>query len=73
MHQGRTQKFLVLVLYSSISDTVVSTDAFLYELGTVMMQKQPNHQWKSIVYASQSLTTTEEKYVQIQREARGML
>ena len=53
----------VLALYNPTSDTIVSADASSYGLGAVMMQKQPDHQWKPIAYASRSLTPTEEKYV----------
>ena len=62
----------MLALYNPTSDAIVSADASSYGLGAVMMQKQPDHQWKPIVYASRSLTPTEEKYAQIEKEALGI-
>ena len=53
-------------MYDPTSATV---DPSSYGLGAVLMQKQADHQWKPVAYASRSLTPTEEKYVQIEKKA----
>ena len=58
----------VLALYDPASDTVVSTDASSYGLGAVLMHKQADQQWKPVAYASRSLTPTEERFAQIEKE-----
>ena len=45
----------VLALYDPCKETFVLADAPLYGLGAVLIQKQDNHQWKPVAYASRSL------------------
>ena len=59
----------ILALYDPNLDTVVSADASSFGLGAVLMQKQPDASWRPVVYASRSLTPTEQRYAQIEKEA----
>ena len=58
----------ILAWYDPNADTKVSADASAYGLGPVLLQKH-NGQWKPVVYASRSLTETESRYAQIEKEA----
>ena len=57
-----------LALYDPAADTKISADASAYGLGAVILQKQANN-WKPIAYASRSLSETERRYAQIEKEA----
>ena len=58
----------VLALYSPHTPTKVTADASSYGLGAVIMQ-QRGSEWKPIAYASRSMTETETRYAQIEKEA----
>jgi hypothetical protein len=58
----------VLALYNPKAPTKVSADASSYGLGAVLMQ-QSESSWKPIAYASRSMTETELRYAQIEKEA----
>jgi len=58
----------VLTLYNPLAPTKVCADASSYGLGAVLMQKSDS-QWKPVAYASRSMTETEKRYAQIEKEA----
>ena len=58
----------ILALYDPNADTIVSADASSHELGAVLLQKL-NDQWYPVAYASRSMTDTESRYAQIEKEA----
>ncbi|KAL1250988.1 hypothetical protein QQF64_018784 [Cirrhinus molitorella] len=57
----------ILAQYSPSNETVVSADASSYGFGGVLMQKQKNSEWRTVVYISRSLSPTETRYTQIEK------
>ncbi len=61
----------VLAMYDSSRECKVSADASSYGLGGVLFQKW-DEEWRPIAYMSQSLTPTEQRYAQVEKEALGL-
>ena len=57
-----------LALYHPERDTVLSADSSSFGLGAVLLQRHDGHM-KPVAYTSRSLTKTERRYAQIEKEA----
>ncbi|MCG8431885.1 MAG: hypothetical protein MJA29_12015, partial [Candidatus Omnitrophica bacterium] len=53
------------------AETVVISDASPVGLGAILMQRQTDNELRPVAYASRSLTDTERRYSQMEREALG--
>lgn len=61
----------VLACFRLDAPTFVATDASPVGLGAILLQEQGTGQRKPVAYISRSLTPTERRYSQIEREALG--
>ena len=59
----------VLALFNPRAETVLSADASSYGLDAVLMQKQLQRELKPIAYISRSMTITEQRYAQLEKES----
>ncbi|UYV65503.1 K02A2.6-like [Cordylochernes scorpioides] len=59
----------ILAAYDVRKPTMVSSDASSYGLGAVLKQEGKNGIWRPVVYSSRTMTPTEKRYAQIEKEA----
>ena len=58
----------MLTLYNPNSAIQISADASSFGLGAVLLQKN-DAMWSPVAYASRSMTPTEQRYAQVEKEA----
>ncbi|XP_027869193.1 uncharacterized protein K02A2.6-like [Xiphophorus couchianus] len=61
----------VLAMYDTNRECKVSADASAYGLGSVLLQKW-GQEWRPVAYVSRSLTQTEQRYAQVEKEALSL-
>ncbi|UYV79257.1 K02A2.6-like, partial [Cordylochernes scorpioides] len=59
----------ILAAYDVRKPTMVSSDASSYGLGAVLKQEGKNGIWRPVAYSSITMTPTEKRYAQIEKEA----
>ena len=69
--KGEMLKSPTLATFDLNAETMISTDASSYGLGAALLQKDEEG-WKPIAYASRSMSPTEQRYAQIEKEALAM-
>ena len=63
----------VLTLFDPCRKTCVSADASSFGQGAVLTQQQSSGEWRPVAYISRSMTPTEQRYSQIEREALAVI
>ena len=58
----------ILALYDPNKEIKINADASSYGIGGVVLQKQDDEEWKPVSYISRTLTDTESRYSQIEKE-----
>ena len=62
----------VLAIYDPNRETILSADASSFGLGAVLQQKQEDGTLRPIAYISRAMTSTEQRYGQIEKEALAL-
>ncbi|XP_031335291.1 uncharacterized protein K02A2.6-like [Photinus pyralis] len=62
----------VLALYDSNKETLLSVDSSSHGLGAVLMQRDPGASFKPVAFASRTLSQSEKRYAQIEKEATAI-
>ena len=63
----------ILALFNMANETTVSADASAYRLGAVLLQKQASGENRAVAYISRAMSPTEQRYVQIEKEALALM
>ena len=66
--KGELSKLTTLLPYDMSAETKVTADSSSYGVGAVLLQRY-KHSWRPVAYASRSLSETERRYAQIEKEA----
>ncbi|UYV76763.1 K02A2.6-like [Cordylochernes scorpioides] len=62
-----------LTLFDPNLPTTVSADASSYELGAVLLQKSEDGYQKAVAYASRTMSETEKRWAQIEKESQAIV
>ena len=62
----------ICALFNPERETIVSADAPAYGLGAVLLQRQPSSELRPVAYISRSMSATEQRYAQIEKEALAL-
>ena len=63
----------MLTIFDPEKETIATTDASSYGLGATVCQKEAGGRRSVIAYASRTLTPTESRYAQIEKEALAVV
>ena len=72
MRSAELTRLTTLALYSSEAPTKFHLNASAYGMGAILLQ-QHSDKWKPVAFASRSLTDTEKRYSQIEKEALAIV
>ena len=64
----KVPKLTTLLPYNMDTQTKVAADSSSYGVGAVLLQKE-QQSWRPVAYASLSLSETEKRYAQVEKEA----
>ena len=69
--KDKLSKLTTLTLYNPAANIKLSADASSYRLGAVLLQ-ETNNEWQPVAYGSRTMTETERRYAQIEKEALSL-
>ena len=69
--KGKLSKLTTLTLYNPAANLKLSADASSYGIGAVLLQ-ETNNEWQPVAYASRTMSETDRRYAQIEKEALSL-